>query len=333
MLTNLLKKLKSQPCPFCGAANKGEQDHCHFCQAPLAGIGGDSPANGSSAKSNIPVTYLLRDSFFQTPKLTVSRNYQRFYLRILMGVVGVIALVILITSLTFYQATARETATFERILNLTAQQGKAPEKLSDIIGDKKDWAPHIAKAIQETQTTQFLQRINQAYHEPTYQLQIEAFGLLLNQQDQLSEFHRKRIAQSKKTLEDVVAVYSSYLDLSKGYLEKEYFNAAIRNLGYIVARGPRLGPIYQDSYELLSKTYDRRIAFYIVRNNLPLARKSIAEARYFGIKSARLSQYDKQITQLEKLGYRPKRAPLVTPRARVRASQPRTRTRNPRRQR
>lgn len=330
MLTHLLKKLKSQPCPFCGAANKGEQDHCHFCQAPLSGTVGESVSNGSGAKSNIPVTYLLRDSFFQTPKLTASRNYQRFYLRILMGVAGFIALAILITSLTYYQATARETATFERILNLTAQQGKAPEKLSDIIGDKKDWAPHIAKAIQETQTTQFLQRINQAYHEPTYQLQIEAFGLLLNQQDQLSEFHRKRIAQAKKTLEDVVAVYSSYLDLSKGYIEKEYFNAAIRNLGYIVAKGPRLGPIYQDSYELLSKTYDKRIAFYIVRNNLPLARKSIAEARYFGIKSARLSQYEKQISQLEKLGYRPKRTPLVTPRRNTQVRS-RTQTRTPKR--
>lgn len=253
-----------------------------------------------------PVWSDLKPEFFQGPQKwnwNASDLYPYYRLVFYSALAGMLLLTFLLLSL-LQGAPAREAAAFERVVAALAAEPAEFQKQSARFLQKFPRSSYVAQVqslSQQQNLLLLLKQINQAEHQPSLPLQVEAYQVLQKQSGNLPEAQRLKITDRLNRYSRMVQEYEAQLAKARIYSQKEYFTSSLLILAQLVKKGPQYGVLYLEAQELLNRTSVKKIDYYIVKGQLQRARIALADARYQGVSQPVLDELARKIKNLEQL--------------------------------
>lgn len=147
----------------------------------------------------------------------------------------------------------------------------------------------------------FEEQLKSAQEQPTYELQLQAYQNLIENND-LNEEQTALVRPQITQLEKKLASSKQIISTAESYMNKQYYSAAIKLIAPILEEGKIWGNYYTQALETKEKAFFKRVDYYLIKGRLPQAKQALQKAIDAEMNAEQIKDYQDKIQKLEKIG-------------------------------
>jgi tetratricopeptide (TPR) repeat protein len=253
-----------------------------------------------------PVWSYLKAGYFQNPRvwnLNSADLYPYFRVILYAGILIILLLVLLLSTL-LQGSSNQQAAMFNQTVDAFSKDtDKFQTKSKDYLAKFPQgiYAVQVSRMQTDFSHLRFLSAMNQAQHQPSLPLRMQAYQTILNQNLANDPLTKKELEEKINTYSKKVEAYEAQLAKARTYSQKEYYTSSLLLLSKLVKGGPQYGNLYTEAQDLLNRTSAKKIEFYLVKGQLRKARIALRDAKLYGVSSEVIDSLAKKIKNLEQL--------------------------------
>ncbi|PIQ24559.1 hypothetical protein COW36_11115 [bacterium (Candidatus Blackallbacteria) CG17_big_fil_post_rev_8_21_14_2_50_48_46] len=248
----------------------------------------------------------LQPEFFRAPEVWQLNSPDLYpYYRILFYSTVALIVAVLLILIAFIQGFfVNEAKLFNAVMtNYASNNPKFQEKAQEYLKKYPQGSYHLSveNIVQSSSQIGYLAALNQAEHQPSYPLKMQAYQNVLSKYSAIPAERKQKLEIKLAKYTKQVQEYENLLNKARTYSKKEYFTSSLLLLSKLVKKGPVYGNLYTEAQDLLNSISIKKIDFYLVKGQLRKAKIALNDARIYGVSENVLTDLSKKIKNLEQL--------------------------------